>query len=127
MQRGLPHAADPMWKLLMKTKLTLDEKNWVYTAAIPDDVKALNGRPLTITGFIMPLQNEEKQTWFLLSRLTPVCPFCPPGEPNEILEVKAAQPIPFTYDPIRLTGTFRLIDEGAKGLFYQLDKAQPAR
>ena len=122
-QETLPKSGDPTWKLLRTTKLKLDEKNWIYTAKIPAEVKKLSGKPLTVQGFMLPLESAEGQAHFILSRLTPVCPFCPPGEPNEIIEVFSKKPIPFSYDLIKITGTFSLTDNGEKGIFYQMKDA----
>ena len=59
----------------------------------PMKVKALVGKEVTISGFILPLESTEKFKHFILSKRTPTCPFCPPGEPNEIVDVMLDKPI----------------------------------
>lgn len=91
-QVALPKANDVPWDTLYKTKVKVDEKTGTYSATFPDEVKKLNGQTIKISGFMLPLENTEKFTQFLLSKHTPTCYFCPPGRPNEIIEVYTTKP-----------------------------------
>ena len=68
---------------LRQSKIGVNEARGLFTATHPPAVRALAGRTLTLPGFLMPLDAATKGTHFLLSKYTPVCAFCPPGEPNE--------------------------------------------
>lgn len=89
----LPKSHVPMWAVLGKTKIDVDEDAGVYLAKFPPEVKALDGKKVTIKGFMLPLESSERFNYFLLSKRTPTCYYCPPGEPNEIVDVNVAFPV----------------------------------
>jgi hypothetical protein len=122
-QDTLPKSEHPMWKTLGATKVMVDKKEGYYSAKFPADVKALSGKEVTINGFILPLESTEKFKHFLLSKRTPTCPFCPPGEPNEIVDVWMAAPIAYSEDIITIKGTFELMNDKEMGLFFKLKDA----
>ena len=125
-QAALPRSPDEIWATLAATKIDIDPDKGLFTAVHPVEVKALAGRTLTIAGFTMPLDTDETSRHFLLTRNTPVCAFCPPGEPDEVIEVWSDEPVKLTYDLAAFTGRFELIDNGEQGLFFQLKNAAPA-
>ena len=122
-QDDLPTAKSQLWGVLMKTKITVDQKEGYYDAIVPAEVKNLSGKELTVSGFIMPLESKDKFKHFLLSRRTPVCPFCPPGEPNEIIDVTTEKQIAYTDDIVTLKGKFSLMNDRDMGLFFKLKDA----
>jgi len=123
-QNALPKSHDAMWVVLGKVKINLDKKNWKYSAVLTDEVKALAGKDITISGFILPLENAEKFKHFLISKRTPTCPFCPPGEPNEIVDVWLEKPISWNMDMLKVTGKFELINNQENGMFFKLNNAK---
>lgn len=122
-QSKLPQSPSSYWGILRQTKIGMDEKRGVFTAEHPAVVKALQGTNVTISGFIMPLENGKQMRHFLLSKYTPVCAFCPPGEPNEVVEVTLGKPIPFRQSLVNVTGKFAISNNGEQGLFFRLDDA----
>ena len=123
-QRRLPHSTDPLWATLGATEVRQDPAKGIFTAAFPPKVKAMAGQTLTVSGFMLPLDAGMATQHFLLSKYTPVCPFCPPGAPNEVIEVRSTSPI-YIYDQqIEVTGRFSLQNDGDAGLFFRLDQAQ---
>lgn len=123
-QDQLPKSHDPMWALLGKTKIHLEKKEWRYSAEYPDEVKALVGKEVTISGFMLPLESSEKFKHFIISKRTPTCPFCPPGEPNEIADVWMEKPVGWDEDVIKVTGKFELMDNPELGLFFKITGAR---
>lgn len=123
-QDALPKSRDPMWQLLGKTKITTDEKKGTFSASYPVEVKALVGKEVTVSGFILPLEATEKFKHFILSKRTPTCPFCPPGEPNEIVDVWLDTPIKWDEDMVKVSGTFALMNNPELGMFFKLTKAK---
>lgn len=123
-QNALPQSKDPMWKILGKTKIHLDKKEWHYSATYPDEVKALVGREVTVSGFVLPLEPSEKFHHFILSKRTPTCAFCPPGEPNEIIDVTLEKPMKWDEGVVKITGVFGLMSNPELGLFFTLAKAR---
>jgi len=123
-QEALPKSHDPMWNVLGKTKIHLNEKEGLYSATFPPEVKALVGTQVTISGFMLPLESTEKFHHFILSKRTPTCPFCPPGEPNEIVDIWVEKPMEWKEDVVKVTGTFGLMDNPQLGLFFKITKAK---
>ena len=125
-QEALPKSHDPMWNTLGKTQIHLDEKKGLYSATFPPEVKALVGKEVTISGFMLPLEATEKFQHFILSKRTPTCPFCPPGEPNEIVDIWMEKSVGWNEDVIKITGTFGLMDNPQLGLFFKITEAKTA-
>jgi hypothetical protein len=123
-QELLPKSNDPMWELLKKTKIHNDYAKGLFSATFPDEVKALVGKPFTISGFMLPLEAKEKFRHFILSKRTPTCAFCPPGEPNEIVDVWMDEDVTWAEDTIKVSGTFSLMNNPELGLFFKLSKAK---
>ena len=123
-QSGLPQSKDEIWVVFAKCKVHLDKKNFVYTMDFTDEVKAMVDKPLTVSGFMLPLESKEKFTHYLLSKRTPTCPFCPPGEPNEIVEVFSKKPVSWDEGIVVVTGTMKLAEKSENGMFFQLKDAE---
>lgn len=122
-QDALPKAKDALWDTLYKTKVKVDDKTGTYSATFPDEVKKLNGQTVKISGFMLPLENTEKFKHFLLSKRTPTCFFCPPGAPNEIIEVYADKPTEWIEDLVTYEGKFELMDNKEMGVFFKMSEA----
>ncbi|HEY0265209.1 MAG TPA: DUF3299 domain-containing protein, partial [Rhizomicrobium sp.] len=99
-------------------------RSGLYSIAVTPEVKALAGTPVTVNGFVLPLDGSDHTRHFLLTRNTPVCMFCPPGEPNEVVEITAPKPIPWTDKIVTVTGPLALINNGEKGMFFQIAATQ---
>ncbi len=122
-QARLPQGKSPVWATLRQTKIGVNEAQGLFTASYPAPVKALSGKMVSLAGFIMPLDVQTRGTHFLLSKYTPVCSFCPPGEPNEVVEVRTAKPVAFVQKLVTVTGQFALQNNGEQGLFFQMTGA----
>ena len=122
-QATLPQGRSPLWATLRQTKIGEDDARGLFTAVHPPAVRALSGRIISLPGFLMPLDAATTGTHFLLSKYTPVCAFCPPGEPNEVVEVHSATPIAYSPKLVTVTGRFSLENNGEKGLFFQMNGA----
>ncbi|MDQ1153400.1 DUF3299 domain-containing protein [Brevundimonas sp. SORGH_AS_0993] len=123
-QRNLPTADGPIWAILRKTRISIDEKSQLYHASHPAEVRALAGRRLTLRGYMLPLEADDRTAHFLISPYTPVCFFHPPAEPNEIVEVRLRRPIAAGYHLVEVSGVLQLADNGEKGLFFVMDAAE---
>jgi len=123
-QDKLPKSKDPMWEILAKTKIKSDFAKGYFSAEYPPEVKALVGKEITISGFMLPLESTESFKHFILSKRTPTCPFCPPGEPNEIIDVWMDKAVKWDEDTIKVSGTFELMNNTELGLFFKLTKAK---
>ena len=122
-QDALPKAKDTLWATLGKAKITLDENKGTYNATLTDEIKKLDGQKISISGFVVPLEATETFSHFLLSKRTPTCFFCPPGEPNEIIEVFTDKPVPWDDDLVVYEGTFGLTKNADMGIFFKMTGA----
>jgi uncharacterized protein len=123
-QKALPQSDAALWGVLRKTRISEDVKRGLFSASFPDEVTALSGLTVTVTGFMLPIDAKTRTKHFLLSKYTPVCFFCPPGEPNEVVEVLANKARPVSDDLVSVTGKLTLIDNAEKGLFFRIS-AEP--
>lgn len=126
-QDKLPQAKDPLWAKLAHCPAKFDNKTSLYTISLIPDVKALDGKTVTIKGFVLPLDGSDKTRHFLLTKRTPVCMFCPPGEPNEVIEVTSKAPVDWADDMVTVRGRFTLVNDGEKAIFFALRDADPVR
>jgi len=124
LQNGLPQAHDAIWTKFAKCKIGYDNRTGIYSIAVTPDVKALAGHTLTASGWVLPLDGSDHTKHFLLTRRTPVCMFCPPGEPNEVVEVFSPRAIVWTDKLVTVTGPLSLINNGEKGMFFRISDAQ---
>jgi hypothetical protein len=119
---GLMQSDDQMWKNFARCKVKTNQ-DLSYSITYISGVKALNGKRVTISGFMLPLEAKEKFTHFLLSKNAPTCAYCPPGGPNEVVEVFSAKPTFWKENLITLEGTLILVTDGKKGAFFQMKDA----
>jgi len=121
LQDHLPQAHDALWSKFVKCKVGYNDKSGIYSIAVTNEVKAMAGQPVILSGWVMPLDGSDQTKHFLLTRRTPVCMFCPPGEPNEVAEVVTLRPVTWTDKLVTVTGLLSLINNGEKGMFFKLD------
>jgi hypothetical protein len=122
-QKSLPKSTSPLWAVLRHAQIGEDDRRGVFTVTFPPEVRALDRQTVTLSGFMLPLDLEERSRHFLLSKYTPVCPFCPPGQPNEVVEVTAGRGVELTDRMLMVTGRLSLTNNGEKGLFFRIDNA----
>ncbi len=115
---------DPTWTILNGATLAVDAKRGLLTAEFHESVRKFSGRTFTISGFMLPLDASASFAHFVITRRNASCPFCPPNEPTEAVEIFAEQPVRFSPDEIEATGTLQLLPEASGGLFYQLTHAK---
>jgi len=114
------------WALLETTKeaTRLDENRQVRSKPVfPPAVKALAGQRIKVSGYMLPLQNSEKQTHFVLLAYPPDCPFHLNPSPMQFIEVKSRTPVAVSYDVTTIEGRLSLHGEDEKGVFYRFTDA----
>ncbi|MBE7218566.1 MAG: hypothetical protein INR64_08865 [Caulobacteraceae bacterium] len=124
-QRLLPQSHDPLWTTLAHTAFTADLAHGVYVPHPPADVRALDGKEVTVSGFMLRTDVMPQFIHYVLTRYTPVCAFCPPGAPNEAIEVTGAHYLRSPEEGlITLRGVLHVKTDGASGMFFSLDHAE---
>ena len=109
------------WSVLTAVKTKLD-KNRVLPVC-PGNVQALNQKSQRVQGFMMPLDPGEKQKHFLLSSVPMTCPFCVPGGPESMVEVKTKTPVKYSMEAVVVEGQFAVLKDDPYGLFYRMTEA----
>ncbi|MEM8601699.1 MAG: DUF3299 domain-containing protein [Bacteroidota bacterium] len=116
-----------LWRVLMQAGfeevMTPDGIQWnpVFTP----EIEQLDETEVSLTGYMIPLGYEEKQTHFLISAFPGHgCFFHMPGGPESIIEVKATRGVAFSYDTITVEGRLQLLRDDPYGLLYRLVDAR---
>jgi hypothetical protein len=121
MQDSLPMSHNALWSTLLKSKIGYNNRTGMYSITVTPQIKALANTSVTATGWVLPLDGSDHTKHFLLTRRTPVCMFCPPGEPNEVAEVISPAPVNWTDKLVTVSGQFSLVNNGEKGIFFKIN------
>lgn len=117
------------WSVLeATTEITRTGKDgFIYSKpAFTPAVKALKGKTVKVSGYMMPLQNGKTQTHFVLLAYPPDCPFHLNPAPMQFIEVKTSKPMAFDYGVKTIEGTLELLGEDEGGVFYRIYDGKPA-
>jgi len=111
-----------LWGQLAKTGLIREGHR--YTARFLPPVLALEGKTISLIGFMAPVHPGEREKQFLLSEIRFLCNECQsaPG-PLSIVEVNAQEAEPVRDRPITVRGTLELVRNNPDGLVYRLNDA----
>ena len=87
--------------------------------------KNLDGKIITLPGYMIPFENGSKGTTFMLSSL-PInaCFFCGVGGPESVVEVIMKEPLSFNDKPIEIKGILRLNDKNPDRMIYRIEQAE---
>ena len=119
---GMMKSDDQIWAHFSKCKIKTD-KDLSFSITYTPGVKTLQGKNVTISGFMLPLESKSKFSHFLLSKNAPTCAYCPPGAPNEVVEVFSSKPTAWKENLITYSGTLILVNDKQKGVFFQMKDA----
>lgn len=123
---------DATWKTLGKITFTKKYDELLgfkvdYPVFSPD-VKKLDGKKITLKGYIIPVEGYRSHKEFVFSAYPyNMCFFCGGAGPETVMEVKTIHPVKYTTEPIILKGTLRLNDSDINRLMYWLEDAELAR
>jgi len=114
---------EDIWKTLLSVKYKYDKN--AYIPVFEKKHKDLDNQIVTIKGYIYPLEEATKHSFFMLSYYpVNICFFCGGAGPESVVEVSAKQPINFTNKPIFLKGKLKLNAADPERLFYLLLDAE---
>ena len=120
----LEHEDDARWVFFNDAKVVADNKRGVYTATFSDTLGKMDNVDLTISGYMLPIEATTHSAHFIITRRLTGCPFCPPNEPTEAIEVFAKAPFDYTQSIITVSGRLKLVRESSQGLFYRIEGAK---
>lgn len=118
------------WVTLSKVtyKTTKDAYGDISVPVFSAETKALAGKTVLLSGYIIPLDGIEgafKADHFVLSSLpVEACFFCGIGGPESVAEIQMKTPIEYTKKPIRLKGKLILNETDSYRLIYILEDAE---
>lgn len=93
----------------------------VFSAA----TKALNGKIISLPGYMVPFENGMKGDHFMLTSLPlNACFFCGVGGPETVVEVFTKIPVTYTEKPIEIKGTLKLNDTSPDQMIYVIERAE---
>ncbi len=112
------------WSLLSKAAIRkVDGK---LGPDFPAALRPLNGKPVKVQGYILPLEAGQVHRRFLLSAWSPSCPFCLTAGPEAMVEVKAKGAVKYSLEPVVVQGRLELLENDPAGMFYRLVDAGPS-
>ena len=115
------------WQTLADIEVTVSAPAPFQTTMTRDfgqSIRSLDGTTVKLQGFIFPLQGGESHEYFLLSAYPPGCPFCLPGGPTNLVEIKSAEPVDYTQKAVLIEGRFEILKDDPTGLYYRLSDAR---
>lgn len=117
------------WKELadvsFKTKLDESGNYPIQFPIFGEKVKALDGKEITLKGFIVPLDDLKGENFFVLSLLPfNICYFCGGAGPETVIEVHTEEPYDFTEEIIQVKGVLKMNASDPAKLMYVLEKAE---
>lgn len=87
--------------------------------------RSLEGKVVTLPGYIISNSNTVKGKTFILSSLPAnACFFCGVGGPESVVEVSMKESISFTEKPVEIRGILRLNDKDPDGMIYKIEQAE---
>ena len=122
--KGLPSLIWP--KLYDITFVAAKDELGTYDKPVfSEPVKKLNGKSVTLPGYIVPFENKVKSSHLMLSSLPlNACFFCGVGGPETVVEVYLNKEITYTDKPVEVKGTLVLNESDPDKLFYILKNAE---
>jgi hypothetical protein len=123
-------SGENLWKTLSRITYTkvYDELMGfkIDKPVFSDDIKALEGKTVTVRGFIIPTEGYKSHTEFIFSAFPySMCFFCGGAGPETVMEVISRTPVKYTAEAVTLRGTLRLNADDINRLMYFLEDAEP--
>lgn len=84
---------------------------------IPDEVKSLNGKKVSVAGFMLPFSSGDEITQFAINGNQDMCYFGAPTNINDwvVVQMKPGKKAPYTHRPITIYGILEVGEEFKDG------------
>ncbi|TAK46134.1 MAG: hypothetical protein EPO28_02830 [Saprospiraceae bacterium] len=117
------------WKILSKITYNKEyDETLGFKVDVPvfsGDVKNLEGKEVTIKGYIIPVEGYKSHKEFIFSAYPyNMCFFCGGAGPETVMEVVSKTAVAFTADPITLKGVLHLNATDINRLMYSLTEVE---
>ncbi len=114
------------WNILAEVsyKVEEDEYGELYVPEFSSGITALEGKEITLQGFIIPFEGMFKPEHLILSSLPiDACFFCGTGGPETVAEVFMENEVKYTARPVRIKGKLKVNRNDLNELMYVLENA----
>lgn len=102
-----------------------DEYGEIYVPKFGDEVQKMNGKTVSLKGFIIPFEGMFEPKHIILSSLPiAACFFCGGSGPETVAEAYLNEEIKYTAKPVTVTGRLELNDTDYDQLMYILKDAE---
>ncbi len=102
-----------------------DEYGEIYVPKFGENVKKMNGKTVSLTGFIIPFEGMFEPKHIILSSLPiAACFFCGGSGPETVAEAYLTDEVKYTAKPVTVTGRLELNDTDYDQLMYILKDAK---
>ena len=90
-----------------------------------EEIKALEGKEITIKGYIIPVEGYKSHKEFILSAFPyNMCFFCGGAGPETVMEVYSKEPVEYTAEQVVIRGKLELNSSDINRLMYALNDAE---
>ena len=125
-------AQDKVWKTLSKITFKKEYNEMMgFKVDVPvfsEEVKALEGKEVTIRGYIIPVEGYKGHKEFIFSAYPyNMCFFCGGAGPETVMEVFADESIEYTAEPITIRGKLELNADDINRLIYAMKGAEKVK
>jgi hypothetical protein len=89
------------------------------------DARSLNGKTISLPGYIVPFESGMKSSKLMLSSLPlNACFFCGVGGPETVIEVYLKKEVTYSEKPMEIQGVLRINDKDPDKMIYLLENAE---
>lgn len=109
-------------------KYVKDVEGYMLFPKFPEDLKKLNGKPVTVEGYVVPV-DKSGSSIALSANPYAACFFCGKAGPASVMTVKlkVKNPKYKIDDYLKFTGKLRLNDDDIKEFYYILEEASETK
>ncbi len=115
------------WKILAKVEYekSQDEYGEIYVPKFGEDIRSLEGKEVTLPGYIIPFEGLFNPDEVIVSSL-PIasCFFCGSGGPETVAKAYLKDDMKYTSKLVQVTGILTLNDKDANDLMFILKDAK---
>jgi len=118
-----------LWKTLAKITYKKEYDEFlgfkIDKPVFSEEIKALNGKEVTVKGFVIPVEGYKSHKEFIFSAFPySMCFFCGGAGPESVMEVTASEPVEYSAESIVLKGKLKLNSDDVNKLMYSLTEAR---
>ena len=109
----------------VKYEKSQDEYGEIYVPKFGDDVRKMNGKTVSLKGFIIPFEGMFEPKHIIISSLPiAACFFCGGSGPETVAEAYLKEEVKYTAKPVTVIGRLELNDTDYDQLMYILKDAE---